>query len=86
MSSGCIVLFVHASGMRGMCRVGALIGEHTTCHGLSPGPPCLSNGPTHFRCFGLTSDPTGSSVYFSFSLMDSRMLLLSFLLGTLNSP
>ena len=31
MSSGCIVLFVHASGVRGMCRVGASIGEHVTC-------------------------------------------------------
>ena len=38
---------------------------------------CPSDGPTHFRHFGSTSDPTGSSVYFSFSLTDSRMLLFS---------
>ena len=58
-------------------------GEH--CHGLSPGPPCPSEpslpplmAQPISDAFGSTSDPTGLSVCFSFSLTDSRMFLLSF--------
>ena len=43
------------------------------CHGLPPSPPCPSDGPTHFRRFRSTSDPTGSSVYFSASAMASAV-------------
>ena len=50
------------------------------CHGSSPGPPCPSKASPPslmaqpiYDTFRLASDPTGLSVYFSFSLMDSHM-------------
>ena len=55
------------------------------CHGSSPSPPCTSEAlPLPLMAqpisdaFGSTSDPTGLSVYFSFSLTDSHLFLLSF--------
>ena len=55
------------------------------CHGSSLHPPCPSKAkppPPTARLISnalrSTSDQTGSSVYFSFSLTDSRMFLLSF--------
>ena len=60
-------------------------GLGASCHGLSPDPPYPSKaslpppmvGPIS-NAFRSTSDPTGSSAYFSLSLTDSRMFLLAF--------
>ena len=70
------------------------------CHGSSLNPPCPSEAsppPPKLQpisdVFGLTSNPTGSSVSFWFFLTDSRMFLLSsftwysrFSLFTFRSP
>ena len=55
------------------------------CPSLSPNSPCPSEASPPpltaqpiSECFGSASDPSGSSAYFSFSLTDSRMFLLSF--------
>ena len=79
----------HGSWMGAIVSVGEWHAEGGTyggqCHGLSLSPPCPSEAkplPLMARLISdtlrLTSNPTGSSVYFSFSLTDSRMFLLSF--------
>ena len=67
------------------CNNSETIAQLGACHGLSPDLPYPSEasllppmvGPIS-NAFRSTSDPTGSSAYFSLSLMDSRMFLLAF--------